>query len=124
MSATIGDILAARTRYEKLRSKCKTALQRSAFNEEMHELPVEWEIKVTQVYRGGSGHDPSITGVVVRQGWRSLVRNFEASASLPGCRDRLVKVNPGDIIRVSGTVDMRSVQEASCHIVDGSLISG
>ncbi|MGH9419566.1 MAG: hypothetical protein ACRD3J_06300, partial [Thermoanaerobaculia bacterium] len=93
MTVTVDDLLAARKQYEKQRNRCKTALQRSIFNDEKHQLPVEWEVKVTQVYSGDWGTDDgSVSGIVVRQGFGSFFRRFGVSANLPGCRDRLAKV--------------------------------
>ena len=123
MTASVDEIRAARRQYERLKSKCKTALQRSAFAEQTHQLAVEWDIKMTEAYSGRSD-DCSIHGVVVHQGCSLFVRRFEASADLPGQRDRVVKLKPGDIVRISGKVDMGSVLERSCHIIDGSIMAG
>ena|SRR4028118_1014427 len=125
MTASVDELLTARRRYERLRSKCKTALQRSVFAEQTHQLAVEWDIKVTQAHSSGwDSGDCSISGVVVHQGCRLFGRRFEASADLPGQRDRATKLKPGDIVRVSGKVDLGSVSAASCHIIDGSIVGG
>jgi hypothetical protein len=124
MSASLKELRKARSRYDKLVRGAKTQLQRSAAHEHAPVLPVDWVLKVTEVY----GHsfdkaETSVHGVLTGRPWGFLLKRFRVSADVPGYWDLLQGVKPGDKIRVQGEVHVGSLDEDSCHIVRGRIVN-